>query len=219
MSTRRVVIFDLDRTLTYRDSFLPYLLGFLLRHPSRLWRIALLLWPIVKFFYGLASNTELKQRFLSAILGGASKAQVRPWTRVFVNRLLDRGLRPAGLATLERHRREGDLLVLLSASLDLYVQELGRRLGFDRVLCTQGEWVGEKLSGSLAGPNYRDEQKVRCLVDLRQELKGATVIAYADHHSDLAFLVQVDQGILVNGSRKTIRLAQQQGLACARWVP
>jgi hypothetical protein len=40
MSTRRcVVIFDLNGTLTHRDSYLAYLAGFLIRHPQRLLRI------------------------------------------------------------------------------------------------------------------------------------------------------------------------------------
>ena len=36
MSGERVVLFDLDGTLTRRDTYLAYLIGYLLRHPARL---------------------------------------------------------------------------------------------------------------------------------------------------------------------------------------
>lgn len=214
---RCVVIFDLDGTLTHRDSYLAYLAGFLIRHPWRLPRLLTLPWVLFKFALGRLDNTELKRQFLHTVLSGASKRDVTMWTRTFVDRLVARGLRRDALDMVERYRQRGDLLVLLTASFDLYVHEVARRLGFDEVICTQAEWVDGRLSGRLAGPNHRGEEKVRCLLRLRHDHKGAPVIAYADHHSDLAFLRLADCGILVNGTSKTRQLAKQEGIFCAIW--
>jgi len=218
MTTQRsVVIFDLDGTLTRRDSYLTYLAGFLLRHPRRLTRILPLPWAVLKFALGRLNNTELKQRFLSAVLAGASQSAVENWTETFADRLIATGLRRDALARLAHYRQRGDRLVLLTASLDLYVHEVGRRLGFDHVLCTKAEWVDGRLSGKLAGPNHHGEEKVRCLLQLKQEYAGTMVIAYADHHSDMSFLRLADQGTLVNGTPKALRLAKREGLPCATW--
>jgi phosphatidylglycerophosphatase C len=217
LARRGVVIFDLDGTLTRRDSYVPYLAGFLLRHPRRLLHILPLPWVVLKYGLGRVTNTDLKQHFLHAVFGGASRREVESWTRIFVDRLLVDGLRPEAREALERHRNRGDLLVLLTASFDLYVHEIGRRLGFDHVLCTQAEWLDGRLSGKLAGPNHRGEEKVRCLLRLRDAHAESTIVAYADHHSDLAFLRQADQATLVNGSFKTRRLAKEQGIPCATW--
>ena len=216
---RCVVIFDLDGTLTRRDSYLAYLAGFLLRYPRRLTRILPLPWAVVNFALRRVSNTELKERFLHAVFAGASKQEVDRWTSIFVERLMINGLRRDALARLAHYRQRGDLLVLLTASLDLYVHEVGRRLGFHRVLCTKTTWVDGRLSGTLAGPNHRGDEKVRCLLRLKQEYPGAPIIAYADHHSDMPFLRLADHGTLVNGTTKALRLAKQQGLPCAIWKP
>jgi phosphatidylglycerophosphatase C len=218
MTTQRcVVIFDLDGTLTRRESYLAYLAGFLIRHPRRLLHILPLPWAVLKYALRRINNTELKQHFLHAVLGGAPQHEVEQWSRIFVDRLLAGGLRCGALQTLESHRRSGDLLVLLTASFDFYVNEVGRRLGFHHVLCTQAEWVDGYLSGKLAGPNHRGEEKVRCLQRLKDAHIGSTIAAYADHSSDLTFLALVDQATLVNGSFKARRLAKRQGIRCAIW--
>ena len=216
-SERCVAIFDLDGTLTRRDSYLEYLTGFLIRHPRRLLRILPLPWAAVKYVLKRLDNTALKQQFLHAVLGGASRRDVEIWTRAFVDHLLANGLRRDALQALEGHRERGDLLVLLTASFDLYAHEIGRRLGFDQVICTKVEWVNGSLSGKLGGPNHRGEEKVRCLLRLKHDYGGASVIAYADHHSDLAFLQLADRGTLINGTSRTRRLAKQKGIACAIW--
>ena len=218
MTTQRfVVVFDLDGTLSRRDSYLSYLAGFLLRHPWRLFRTLPLLWAVLQFALRRLDNTELKQRFLSAVLGGASRADVDAWTRVFVERLVAGGLRGEAVEALEHHRMHGDRLVLLTASFDVYVEELGRRLNFHDVMCTKVEWMNGRLSGRLAGPNLRGEEKVQCLLRLKTEYPGASIIAYADHHSDLAFLRLADRATLVNGTPATRDLAMQQGICCAIW--
>ena len=216
---RCVVIFDLDGTLTCRDSYLAYLAGFLIRHPQRLLRILPLPWTVLKYALRRVNNTELKQRFLHAVLGGASRRDVESWTRIFVDRLLAEGLRRDALQTLESHRQNGDLLVLLTASLDLYVDEVGRRLGFNHVLCTKAEWLNEHLSGKLAGPNHHGDEKVQYLRRLKDTHVVSMIAAYADHRSDLPFLQLAEQATLVNGSFKTRRLAKQLGIPCAIWRP
>ena len=83
-----------------------------------------------------------------------------------------RVFRPAALAALEAHRAAGDHLVLLSASPDLYVPLIGRLLGFERTLCTELRWRGDRLDGALRTPNRRGEEKLRCLEALRPQYPG-----------------------------------------------
>jgi phosphatidylglycerophosphatase C len=218
MATQRcLAVFDLDGTLTRRDSYLGYLSGFLLRHPRRLPRIFPLTWTVLKYALRRITNTELKQHFLHAVFAGASQREIEDWTGLFVDRLIAKGLRPQARQVLERHRERGDVLVLLTASFDLYVHEIGRRLGFNAVFCTKAEWVDGHVSGKLAGPNHHGEEKVRCLQRLKEAHVGCTIAAYADHRSDLAVLQLADEATLVNGTCRGRRLAKQQGISCATW--
>ena len=98
--------------------------------------------------------------------------------------------RADALATVEAHRAAGDHLVLLSASPDLYVPLIGEHLRFERTLCTEVVWDGDRLGGALKTPNRRGEEKVRCLEWLRTQYPDAPIIAYGNSDSDLPHMMQ-----------------------------
>src|SRR6202042_1225072 len=124
---------------------------------------------------------------------GVPRSVIEGWSEHFVARLKpDRRFRPVGLAVLEAHRAAGDRLVLMSASPDLYVPKIGQLLGFERIVCTEIEWQGERLDGRLASPNRRGEEKARCLESLRGEYPGLPVIAYGNSSSDLDHMRAAD---------------------------
>jgi len=172
---------------------------------------------VILFSLGKLDNARLKQQFLQAVLGGTHRSDLDRWTGKFLNRLIPRGISRQGLAVLEQHRQAGDVLILLTASVDCYAIELGRRLGFDEVICTKTEWQEERLSGNLAGPNVRGEEKVRSLLELKTRFRDARIIAYADHQSDLPLLRLADQGILVNAKPKVMDLASRECLVYQVW--
>ena len=212
-----LAVFDLDGTLTRHDTLLPYLAGFVRRHPQRLARLPLVLPAIVRFALGLADRGEVKSAAIRAVLGGRSRSEIEAWTREFVSRLLAGGLHEDALAALDTHRRAGDLLVLLSASPDLYVPAIGRALGFAQSVCTGVEWRGDRLSGVLRTPNRRGAEKALCLARLRGEHPGLKVVAYGNAASDLEHLVLADRATLVNGGTRARRAAARQNVDCVTW--
>jgi phosphatidylglycerophosphatase C len=212
-----LTVFDLDGTLTRNDTYLPYLLGFLIRHPWRFARVVSLPWSMLLSFLGWIDNTELKQRFLGAFLAGTQRRELERWTQSFLNRLIIRDLHKEGIRTLEAHRQNGDTLVLLTASLDLYVEQLGAKLGFHHVICTKTEWKEETLSGKLSSPNRYGEEKAQCLKELKEQYAHLSVVAYADHHSDISLLTLADHGILVNGTTQARQLAVREGIPRQVW--
>ena len=191
--------------------------GFLHRHPARVPRLARVLPVLVRFSRGLADHGELKAALIRATLGGVRREVLEAWTAQFVPRLLARGLRADARSEIARYRAGGDYLVLLSASVDLYVPAIGRALGFDEVLCTEVRWDGTRLDGTLASPNRRGAEKARLLAELRRRHPGLAVVAYADAASDLAHLALADRGVLVNGTPAARRAARGLGLECVRW--
>jgi hypothetical protein len=89
-----LALFDLDGTITRRDTYLAYLLGFLARHPERWPRATPLPLAVLGYLLGVRDNTWLKTTFLRAILGGAPRSLLASWTEIFLNQMLDSGLRP-----------------------------------------------------------------------------------------------------------------------------
>jgi len=189
---------------------------FLHRHPARALRLIGMPLALLRFARR-RDHGELKAAFIRAALGGCSRADLDAWTAQFVLRLLRHGVWPDALACIARHRARRDFLVLMSASVDLYVPAIARALGFDEVLCTPLRWRGEYLDGALAGPNCRGAEKARALKELRARHPGLEVTAYGNAESDLGHLCVADRGVLVNGSPQTRRNAEGLGLSCVRW--
>jgi phosphatidylglycerophosphatase C len=216
---RSVAVFDLDGTLTWRDTLLPFLLSFLRRHPWRavgLWRL-----PFALFSFAARGRDRglLKSRLIRMVMGGAARADVDACAAAFVDTLRPRHrLRPAALAVLETHRTAGDHLVLLSASPDLYVPRIGRCLGFERTLCTELEWRAGRLEGALRTANRRGAEKLRCLTWLRSQYPDLPIVAYGNSASDLDHMRLADRALLVNGNAAARAQAKQWGIPTSDWV-
>jgi phosphatidylglycerophosphatase C len=172
---------------------------------------------LVRFALGRADRGALKSAWIRAVLGGSSRAEVSAWTADFVPHLLASGLHADALRVINAHRAAGDFLVLLSASPDLYVPDIGRALGFAETLCTAIRWRGTELDGALDSPNRRGPEKARCLVALRERYPQLPITAYANAASDLAHLALADHAVLVNGSRATCAAALRLNMSCLTW--
>ncbi len=213
-----VALFDLDGTLTWRDTLGAFLAGYVRRHPGKLLRLWRLAPAALEYLAAGRDRGRLKSRVIRAVMGGDPRERIDAWAEQFVGAMRAAGMfRPAALAVLEAHRAAGDHLVLLSASPDLYVPRIGRLLGFELTLCTGIAWRARSLDGRLTTPNRRGEEKARCLQELRERFPGAAVIAYGNSTSDLAHMRLAERALLVNGSAAARRRAAADGIASARW--
>ena len=214
-----VALFDLDGTLTWSDTLVQFLSGYLMRHPwrmLRLWRVPL---AVLSYAAGGHDRGLLKSRVISSILGGARRADIDAFAAAFAAACEPRGrFRPAALKQLEAHRSAGDHLVLLSASPDLYVPFIGRVLRVERTLCTEVAWNGDRLVGTLTTENRRGPEKTRCLEWLRTQYPGLRVVAYGNSDSDLDHMRHADRALLVNGNRAARVAAMSAGIPTADWT-
>jgi len=211
-----LAVFDLDGTITRHDTLVPYVAGFIARQPWRLLRLPCVL-PALLRFAVQRDRGYLKASLIHWTLGNVLRGDLEAWTARYVPRLLARGVFRQALAQIEAHHKAGDTLVLMSASVDLYVPAIGRALGFTETVCTGVHWNGDRLQGQLTTPNRRGEEKVHCLEALRSHFAGLSVVAYGNSGSDLPHLKRADQGFLVNGSAAARRRAEDLGVRCVNW--
>jgi len=59
---------------------------------------------------------------------------------------------PEMLEIVEAHHRRGHTLVIASSALPFQVEPVARELGFDHVLCTRLETIGDLYTGRVDGP-------------------------------------------------------------------
>jgi phosphatidylglycerophosphatase C len=194
-----LAVFDLDGTLTRHDTLLLYVIGYLRRHPWRILRLPWMLIPAVRFLFDF-DRGAIKGSFMHIVFGGASRSSLQQWSELFVRRLVPTGLHAEARPTLERHRRAGDRLVLMSASIDLYVPQIGTALGFDECICTQVRWREDgRLDGRLASANCQGEEKRRRLAALLERDAPSAVSAYGNSRGDLPHLRLAQAAYLING--------------------
>ena len=191
-----VAAFDVDGTLTRRDSVGPFLVRVAgARLPLTLVRRSRVLAT------GLARRDhDLLKALACSSLAGADAARVRAEGAAYGRELYERRLREDTPARLRRHRELGHRVVIVSASLEPYLAALGDLLRVDAVLCTLLE-VGPdgRLTGRLDGANCRGPEKARRLRDwLRATgLEAAEVWAYGDSSGDDALLAIADHPVRV----------------------
>jgi phosphatidylglycerophosphatase C len=194
-----LAVFDLDGTITRGDTLAPYLWGYLWRRPWRVVRgIAGL--PVALSYPVTHDRGAVKGAAVRAILGGATRESLDRWTAKFLAGLLPQGLFDEALAAIEKHRKAGDRLLLMSASTDIYVPRIGKQLGFDEVICTQVRWRPDgRLDGRLASLNCRGEEKQRCLAAVVARDKPDRIYAYGNSTSDLDHMKLAHEAFMING--------------------
>jgi phosphatidylglycerophosphatase C len=213
----QLALFDLDGTITRHDTLVPYVTAFLRTAPWRIPRLMGVVPALVRYAFR-RDRGDLKQAIIRSVLGGLTRGEIEALSESFVAALIPRGTFARARERIESHRAAGDVLVLMSASPDLYVPVVARALGFAKAICTEVRWEHGRLDGTLISANRRGEEKARCLAGLRQRHPGLQVTAYGNSSSDLDHLALADRGVLVNGSSRAQSVARSHGIDCERWT-
>lgn len=203
-----LAVFDLDGTLVARDTFLPFLVSYALRRLGRRAWPALATLPVEVGLYAgrLRSADAAKGRLLRAFLGVEPESRIAAHAAWFAEHRVGRWLRPEVVGRLREHQAAGHRVILLSASRDVYVREVGRTLGIDEVICTRVAAADGHCRGHLAGPNCKGEAKVALMREATGlERAPSDSFAYGDSRSDLPILRWVDHGHLVRPLRPWMR--------------
>lgn len=165
-----VAAFDFDGTIAKGDSLLPFLLELVggerlarsvLRHAPALGKVAL----------GRGDRDTTKERFIAHILAGEPSSSIDRLAAQFAKDYLASRTIASTADRIAWHRAEGHELVMVSASLDVYLRPIADQLGFDHLICTSLEVVDGRATGRLVGANVRAAEKAR---RLQQHLAGSS---------------------------------------------
>lgn len=193
------VIWDVDGTLIHGDSLLPFL--------RQVCGTATLTRTLADAMTQ-PGRAVAKRLVLQRALGGRETSSVGAVATRFVAERLIRRVRPDCLRRWQWHRGRGHRMVLASASLDLYLDQFGRLLGADDVVCTRMETVNGWLTGRMATPNCRGSAKARRVDDVLAAHPGGLVWVYADGRADAPLRDRADIAIRVSRWRSLPELME-----------
>jgi HAD superfamily hydrolase (TIGR01490 family) len=140
----------------------------------------------------MRSRDALKARLIAILFTGRDCSRLDAAARDFATRITTHLLRPGALERVRWHRERGHRLVLVSASLDIYLTHLVERLGFDDLLCTRLSRRDGVFDGRLLGNNCRGAEKVARLEELIGGWDGYQIYAYGNSVGDREMLQAAD---------------------------
>ncbi|MDP1836200.1 MAG: HAD family hydrolase [Chlamydiales bacterium] len=193
MTLSTVAAFDFDGTLTYRDTLLPFLLycdGRFTAASKLLTISPLLAFDVVR---GI-DRQKMKERVLTRFFQGTSLVDLRQKGQGFASEALPPHVRPEGLKRLKWHQDQGHRCILISASVDVYLEPWAQALGFNDIITSKMEEDSQgKATGRLLGKNCRGQEKVCRLEALIGPKEGNyTLYAYGDSPGDKELLQRAD---------------------------
>lgn len=188
MKKATLALFDLDGTITQRDTYKEMLVFALIKRP---WRGVLIFLSVYDFLLhkaGKRTNTYVKQRLLQRLFGGVSRDKLTTMAQSYAHFLLKYGVKKQALSALQQHADNGTRIVLVSASFDFYVHEIAKLLPIDEVICTKAEFKNNQITGFLDGENCHGKQKIVRINEAINLDEYHEVFSYSDHHSDVPLL-------------------------------
>ncbi|MEM6988291.1 MAG: HAD-IB family hydrolase [Pseudomonadota bacterium] len=218
--TTRLAVFDLDGTLTSKDTYKRFLRQRLRARPWRAVTCVTLPWHYHVAVSQRRDHVWLKLKALKAVVAGSSRAELASFAERFARDVVETDVSAAARDRIASHRAAGDNVVLCSASFDFYVEAIGAALGFDQVICTRSSWRNDRLVAAIDGENCFGDEKIRRLDAYVARLDSTarpTVTAYTDHHSDLPLLEWADVPVAISPTKPMRAIADERGFAVEMW--
>ena len=213
MSDDVLALFDLDHTLLTLDSdeaWVEFLIEELILDRQEYERANRDL--VARYRAGEATSVEFSYFYMST-LAGRDPALLAEWHARYLEHKIRPAISEAARELLAKHRAEGHLMVLTTATGRFIVASIARELGFEHLIATEPEMEDGRYTGKVSGtPNMREGKVTRLEAWLDE--RGMTIEAfrqswfYSDSINDLPLLMRVTHPVAVNPDPSLAALAR-----------
>jgi HAD superfamily hydrolase (TIGR01490 family) len=177
-----LALFDFDGTVTFKDSFVPFLYYGV--DPARFALGRLVLLPVVvSYKLRILSSSATRARLAAFGFRGRREDEIREVGSKFAQDVLPEMVRKKALDRIQWHKAQGDRVVIVSAALDVYLTEWCRRLDVE-VICTELEVENGILTGRYRGGDCSGQEKVRRIREKYDLESYQDIYAYGDTNED-----------------------------------
>ena len=221
---KKISIYDMDRTITIRGTYTPFLFHMLFaRAPWRLIFMPLLPFGFIAYGLKLISREALKTYNQRLLLGSrVSIAKITPHIERYADKVMRSNSYAKAIKQIEADRAEGRQLVLATASYEIYVNAIAERLGFDNVIATRLEIneQGQVLPKIIDNNCYDDAKldRIKTFLDEQRLTRDAIHIrAYSDHITDVPMLEYADEAVATTPSLPLRLLAKKRNWKILDW--
>ena len=213
----QLAIFDLDGTLLGGDSDTLWC-RFLIEQQGLDTALAARCEQVAALYAAGTVVPEEYARCQAGLLAGRMAADLLPLRQRFLAEVVRPRIPHAARELLQRHRQDGDTLVLTTATNRIVSELTAQDLGVDAYLCTELEQLGGRFTGRVVGaPNMRIGKVDRLRSWLASQGQGGAALKratfYSDSINDLALLSVVGRPIVVDPDPRLAAMAIRKGWA------
>ena len=181
-----IAFFDFDGTLIKEDSFLLFIKWI---SSKKKYFIG---WLLIVFYYlfyksGFLSQKSFKEKVITYFMKEKEQEEIKKYAKNFAKIIIEEKLTEQAKKQLEYHENAGDRIVIVSASLDLWLQPWCEIRGFDMV-CSIAEVKDGKLTGKLVGKNCIREEKVNRIKSAYKLEEYLKIYVYGNSENDRPML-------------------------------
>lgn len=216
----KLAVYDMDRTVTVRGTYTPFLLFMAVRiAPWRLLLTPFVIFAMLAYAVKLVSRKRLKEINMALLMGsGLSPQKLAPHIEAYADHVMAKNLHPGARDRIAADQAEGYRVALCTASYSLYVTAIAARVGIaaEDVIGTELETDSAgRILARIAGENCYDDAKIARINGWMRAI-GVTraeshIRAYSDHISDAPMLEMADEPFAANPSAKLRTLAEARG--------
>ncbi|MEM7729338.1 MAG: HAD-IB family hydrolase [Pseudomonadota bacterium] len=210
-----LAIFDLDYTITRKGTWGRFVNSSLNERPAQiaaLWASAGL--KQVQYKMGVVPRVSVKAKMLRHSIAGRKRCELGALADDFVTRDVEDGLNGRVVEALREHKRQGHVVLIASAAVDILVERYARALDADGYVCTALSWCDEnRLMGRFGSENCYGPIKVeliRAWLDERG-IEPTRITAYSDCRSDAPMLEMADAAVVIPRCSKARAYAERMG--------
>jgi HAD superfamily hydrolase (TIGR01490 family) len=181
-----LVLFDFDGTITRGDTFSGFLHFAVSRR--RVVLGAVLFAPVILLYrLGLLSGRQARPIVSRVGFQGEPAEAIRELGRRYAAEVLPRVVRQRAIDRIREHLRQGDTVVVVSASLNAYLDPWCERMGVEGI-CTALEEHDGRLTGRYRLGDCSGPAKVRRIRERYDLSRYSAIYAYGDTHDDREML-------------------------------
>ncbi len=219
-----LAIYDMDRTITRRATYTPFLIHAALKlAPWRLVLLPLVLLLMLAYLARLINRGRLKEINYTLLVGrGIAPERLEPVIQSFEDWQLETNIMPGARASIAADRAAGRRLVMATASYRIYAAAIAERLGFKDVIATETQLdAGGRIIARIDGQNCYGDGKL-AMIQRWLEREGLAREAvhirfYSDHVSDAVVHRWSDEAVAANAHDRLLRVAQAEGWEVVDW--
>lgn len=190
-------IFDVDNTIISIDSMFAMLIFGIKKKPITAFYLPIILIKMLLYFLKIIDVKKAKEAIYFPI-----KFLCEKDFEEFYDDILVKKIYPDVMKTLEKHKKDGFYILLVSASPEVYLKYFKKNGHIDHVIGTRLKGIDDRYTNIIEGENCKGLEKVRRINEYLEknnlEIDFEKSFAYSDSLSDKPMLSLVGNRYKIN---------------------